>query len=235
MKQHLACETWHIEKRQWNERVDDCGGEMLLEIMALMILLRVQLKIIDWWHYFSDYDKAMRGEEPDHFLLQVWSMGMAWGSVKSTNLGIKQQRFGFQICLRHSVQPWLHLRRLEAHLIHLLVWQMRHFGPREMRWRVLAPPGPCVGKQEWEARLLASSSVLFPHQHIQSLWKGAYIPLLCVHMHTGVCCMHVHACTYMCVCVCVLLGVFPKPRNSRATSPAFKEPFCENQALGVPV
>lgn len=65
--------------------------------------------------------------------------------------------------------------------------------------------------------------------------EGSLYSLLCVHMHTGVCCMHVHACTYMCVCVCVLLGVFPKPRNSRATSPAFKEPFCENQALGVPV
>lgn len=38
----------------------------------------------------------------------------------------------------------------------------------------------------------------------------------------------------MCVCVCVLLGIFPKASTSRATSPVFKEPFCEKSGPGCP-
>lgn len=58
---------------------------------------------------------------------------------------------------------------------------------------------PCPSRwivwQSWWGKpgLLAASSVLFPPRHIQSLWKGAYIPLLCGCMHARVG-AHIYVC-----------------------------------------
>lgn len=49
----------------------------------------VQLKSIYWWYYFNDCDKAIDGEETDHFWWQLWSMGTAWWSAQSTHLNSK--------------------------------------------------------------------------------------------------------------------------------------------------
>lgn len=113
-------------------------------------------------------------------------------------------------------------RPVGAHLIHLLVWQMRQFRPREMR----CPPLPVW--RVWQARVGSQASWhpvpgLFPSAvQLQSLQKGPFIPPLST------------VCPFTCAQVFSWF-IPPKRQHSRATSPIFKELFCENQALGIPL
>lgn len=225
MKSHPACEALHRENRQRNERDDDGdGGEMFLEIMALMILMMVQLKSIYRWYYFNDCDKAIDGEETDHFWWQLWSMGTAWWSAQSTHLNSKGS-----VC-NSAYDILCNLGCISAGEGWKATWSpsnpplcLTNEAIQAQRDEMTCPPLPhlkSVAKPEWEAKPPGIQFSPFPSTVYSISLDGifdSFTVCVCFHMHV------------------FFWFVFPKARNSRATSPIFKELFCENQAPGIPL
>lgn len=121
-------------------------------------------------------------------------------------------------------------RPLGAHLIHLLDWQMRKFRPREMRCLAPTPPAGSCGRPRVGSQASWHPVQSFSLPSIFSLFGREHRLLCCVYACTCVLCI----CVYVYVCMCLLLGIFQKASTNRASSPIFKEPFCEKSGPGCP-